>query len=403
MRCFFFLVSWLIGTEMVRANGAESAHAGDSPSPNTTTKLLECHIWLGPSSLEGAGLGMFAGRDFEEYEVLAEDLVIPIYDLLLHNADDTDFTFLWDEYTWHGDSVMIDHECFNDCSGASPGFGATANSFLPLVNVEEGWPRRNSAGLHRSKDPGAGAFTEYHGRQSTARKTINRGEELFVDYGPEWFTGRDYLGPIPLYRHLDEASDLFRQYRRLGNSIALQHSSSDGIMEDLWDTFVRKTDFPQSRVMGSFRHENKEELDELDEHMGNVGELRRKQSTRSPEWLQKYGTCGDHIVAGESTIPQAGRGAIANRDLPVGTVVAQLPLIHITDRRRLDTYPLVDKGWDGMQPDKTGPKSSQLILNYCYGHEESTILLCPYGTYYSGGLASGLFSCRKQLFSNDNY
>ena len=39
--------------------------------------------------------------------------------------------------------------------------------------------------LHRSRDPGAGAFSTYHDRQSVARVDIQKGEEFFVDYGEE--------------------------------------------------------------------------------------------------------------------------------------------------------------------------------------------------------------------------
>lgn len=68
--------------------------------------FLECFIWLAPSTLEGAGLGMFAGRDFQTDEVLADDLVIPIVDIMAMNEDDPSFTFLWDEYTWNGTTSL---------------------------------------------------------------------------------------------------------------------------------------------------------------------------------------------------------------------------------------------------------------------------------------------------------
>lgn len=41
-------------------------------------------------------------------------------------------------------------------------------------------------GLHRSMDPGAGAFSAYHDRQSIAKVPIGRGEEFFVDYGEKF-------------------------------------------------------------------------------------------------------------------------------------------------------------------------------------------------------------------------
>jgi hypothetical protein len=55
---------------------------------------------------------------------------------------------------------------------------------MDFVNVEEGYPKHSvPGGLHRSRDPGAGAFTYYHGRKSTAKVQITAGQELFVTYG----------------------------------------------------------------------------------------------------------------------------------------------------------------------------------------------------------------------------
>lgn len=187
---FFIGCCCLLGLYTALANADEviattTTTNNNNTTATTTSEGLECFIWLAPSTLEGAGLGMFAGKDFEKHEFLADDLVVPIVDIVLQNSR-MPFTFLFDEYTWNADSVLMDHECFSDCNGASPGFGATANSFLPLVNVEEGWPSQDSAGLHRSKDPGVGAFTEYYGRASTATKDIEKGEEFYVDYGSNW-------------------------------------------------------------------------------------------------------------------------------------------------------------------------------------------------------------------------
>ena len=359
----------------------DAAAAAAAAETNTKSQgSLECHIWLAPSTLEGAGLGMFAGRAFQTDEPLAHDLVVPLVDMMLQNEHET-FTFLWDQYTWNADTVLMDNECFSDCNGASPGFGAAANSFLPLINVEESWPLQDSAGLHRSKDPGVGAFTEYYGRASKATQDIAAGQEFYVDYGQDWFKQREFLGPIPLYDDLKHATWLFKKYRSLQNSVALVRSdNAEELMEELWETFVRQTNFTKSRVFGSFHHDDKDEFMELDKVQGNMETLRRQQSSRSIEWLQEHGTCGDHIVAGPSTLRQAGRGAIATRDLPVGTILAQLPLIHVSQRNRLDVYPVVHNGDKPPLPDRNGRKSSQLLTNYCYGHEESTLLLCPYGT-----------------------
>jgi SET domain len=57
--------------------------------------------------------------------------------------------------------------------------------------------------------------------------------------------------------------------------------------------------------------------------------------------------------------------------------VAPLPLIHVPYRKRLDMYEPNVKA--GVVTNKSRKLGQQLILNYCFGHRESTLLLCPYG------------------------
>ena len=70
--------------------------------PTSRDHLEQCGVWLAPSSLPGAGLGMFAGRDFKKFEPMLQsgDVVIPIVDIMMHQKGRKRFTFLWDEYTW---------------------------------------------------------------------------------------------------------------------------------------------------------------------------------------------------------------------------------------------------------------------------------------------------------------
>ena len=146
-----------------------------------------CGVWLARSTIPGSGIGMFAGRDFEEDENLLGlgDHVIPLVDYQL-NQGENDKWWLWDEYTWNPEILRAEHEGIDEVNVCSCGFGAAANSFLDFVNVEEGFPERglmDGTLLHRSKDPGAGAFTDYHSRSTTANQAIRAGEELFVNYG----------------------------------------------------------------------------------------------------------------------------------------------------------------------------------------------------------------------------
>ena len=170
----------------LEADGSCSAPISASPTP-------KCGVYLAMSTLPGTGIGMFAGRDYEEGQDMMElgDHVIPIVDMSIHQRKD--IFFLWDDYTWDSDTVRATYEGVKEVNAASPGFGAAANSFMDFVNVDEGHTVRGVVGnLHRSKDPGAGGFTPYHSRKISAHKDIREGQELFVSYGNHWYVGPSF-------------------------------------------------------------------------------------------------------------------------------------------------------------------------------------------------------------------
>jgi hypothetical protein len=114
---------------------------------------------------------------------------------------------------------------------------------------------------------------------------------------------------------------------------------------------------------------------------GGTAKQHNKRSIREVSWLEENGQCMDNIKVGLSGNPDAGRGAFANRFIPEGGLVAPAPLIHIPDLDVLTMYaPQNSLNEDGVPlRDLKGPVTSQLLLNYCFGHQESTLLLCPYG------------------------
>jgi hypothetical protein len=149
--------------------------------------LESCGIYLAPSSIPNAGLGMYAGhRPFKKNdEVTYEDIVMPIFEFEWHNKGKKETqkfeNFLWDEYTWNADVFPgAEEECeeVEYMQFASPGVGAAANSYLSLVNIEDNWVR---LGLAMSTDsPGAGAQTPYYGRSYHAIDDIPAGGEIWV-------------------------------------------------------------------------------------------------------------------------------------------------------------------------------------------------------------------------------
>jgi hypothetical protein len=146
------------------------------------TIASECGLYLAPSSIPGAGLGMYAGNKSyaKDDQVTYGDIVIPIIELDWNN--DMDYgSFVWNEYTWNADVFPGMNEEADDMYlvvVASPGVGAAANSFLPLVNVEDDYMEM-SRGV-RDHSPGQGAITPYHGRIFRAKVDISAGTEIFV-------------------------------------------------------------------------------------------------------------------------------------------------------------------------------------------------------------------------------
>jgi SET domain len=196
------------------------------------------------------------------------------------------------------------------------------------------------------------------------------------------------MGPIPLTNDLKSASELVEALSSLQARLAKSTTSvnTTAVVAELWTIFVQNTPFRESRVLwGSFQRNNQHELQTLQTvYHNDVTAARRAESQRPLSWLRQYGTCGDHLTARPSTLRQAGIGAFATRTLPASTVVAALPMIHIPDRNLLEMFLLLpnDKDEWAIGDDKS-VKGHQLLLNYCYGHAESTMLLCPYGPIVS--------------------
>ena len=74
-------------------------------------------------------------------------------------------------------------------------------------------------------------------------------------------------------------------------------------------------------------------------------------------------------------------GAFAKRDLPKGTTITGTPLLVFPDERWFDMYNYRDCPDGNTARDTTdGPYGKQLLLNYCFGHPESSMVLCPLGS-----------------------
>lgn len=339
----------------------------------------ECGVYLAPSTIPGAGLGMFAGKDFKAGErVTWGDVIIPLVEISWNNGNEY-FFWLWDEYTWgHSihDSMEFETELHSDLAAASPGIGAAVNCILGLVNIEDTSSKCDSGGLHRNTDPGVGAFTPYHDRGSVATRNITAGDELFIDYGSKYFISRERIyGQIPLHDTYKEADPIMYRFHRL-QSLILKYYS-EALQNDLWKIATGLG----TRISNALPS-NVEDLSE-DLLRKGTAYVYEKRSHRGVEWLEENGQCMDNIRNGQSTIPQAGRGAFATRFIPAGGLVAPAPLIHIPNKTVLAVYDVLPSVNEYIGRNVSAPIHQQLMMNYCFGHPDSDVLLSPYGALVS--------------------
>ena len=318
--------------------------------------------------------------------------------------------------SWNGMKEEVDN--VKRVKVCSPGFGAAVNCIMPLVNVEDDYDARTMgmSGVTSSTSPGAGAFTPYYGRRWKAKKFIPAGMELFGNYGETYFKTRRAYDQVPLSDNYSTIDLLLASYLSIigfydnnnqynNNNNTQQHDTSSsssssslslssdwkiGLLEylqslsSIWDDSKNMNAIPKTKDL--------DEIHWLLQPGRGSGYQHYNSSIRSLDWLQQNGRCMDNLKEGISTIPHAGRGAFASRFIAKDDIVSPVPLIHIPDRTIFTIYDQTtevietddDDDDDGetiiqVVPDHDKPIHQQLLLNYCFGHRDSDLLLCPYG------------------------
>jgi hypothetical protein len=183
---------------------------------------------------------------------------------------------------------------------------------------------------------------------------------------------------------LKKADILLEVFAHLEQNLLTYHGLANTFPQislHLFENFIWQNPWNDtSRILFALNHHDWKEIRYAVET--SVDSLMRQKHSVTLEHLERYGVCGDTITVRNSTLRQAGRGAFSRTTFEPGQVVAPFPLIHIPDRMRMDMYRL-NKDSGAYAPDTTNKTHTQLLLNYCLGHEESTLLLCPYGTLSS--------------------
>jgi hypothetical protein len=364
-----------INQEAEGESGDDDYYDDDEP---TQPALSACGLYLAQSTIPNSGLGVFAGVSHDVGSIIAPpEIAHQILFELKDKSKKTKFEsvaklvyqYLWNAYVTGG---LAEGE---RVESLIPGLGMAANSFLPMINSRSVVGMIDSAGINAgdaaNMGPGSGAFTAYHNTIYLATTFIQAGEEIFVDYGDAYFRGREAkYGMIPLVPEFERADEmltvLWGAMQATRNIKELFEGGEDiqNELQILWHA-IRDAFVDDERVRNALPSLI-EDVPRASMH-GTANNFLRYENPRSLDWLEKNGYCMDTLEVRNSKIPQAGRGAFAKHSFKTGETILPLPMIQMT-RAALH----ITKG--------NTFHSHQLILNYCFGHKDSSLLLYPYSS-----------------------
>lgn len=183
---------------------------------NSEDKGEDCYIYLAPSSIHGAGSGVFVTRSFKKGElIMSSDYgnIIPIIDPYV-NPNHSKWTGLFNDYIWtqpSGASNELKYEA-EKVVDLQLGLGIFPNSHSMLHNLGFSFPKTTyDYEPEESPSFGSGAYSRHKGRDFVALRDIQEGEELFLDYGDDFLDSRpESLSKVPRKEDFKIVSDIVK-------------------------------------------------------------------------------------------------------------------------------------------------------------------------------------------------
>lgn len=357
----------------------------------------QCRLYMGPSSLsteDEPKLGLYAGVDYDKDDFVGyPEVAIPL----------VDFTDSWNRETELSDDVMEFIEGYiwtAEYAGskwegnftstlAVPGIGVLANYHSGTHNVDwlQGSALIGKGSLFHPGEshPARGAITNHDNMTMRASRPIKKGEEIFANFGQVWDgngTVDDVYGDKLTrwdYEEADKIIDRVLEFM-VKHEDELTDELKDEVLDFILFKVLRAAAGSHAKVIRSLIPANPGKLQKVKD-MGGTFAYRNPDLIKSQKWLQKHAVCVDNLESKTSTISNAGRGAFATRDIKTGGIIAPVPTLHIADDELLQMFDIIqvedEEGKKSDIYDKNKSRGQQLLLNYCFGHPESSLLLFP--------------------------
>ncbi|CAJ1970481.1 unnamed protein product [Cylindrotheca closterium] len=358
-----------------------------------------CRVVLAESSIPEAGLGVYALQDYDLGDPIGPaSIAIPWIDNVhIFNNNNNNNTTITESQHHHHQKSLLNYFLL-DAAGIG-GFGEAMNVslFIPglaslvqhhtyldnvmisgTVAVLGSKKNKAASSADRHVSVMAGSETAYYNVQLTAKKSITKGQELFL-YPPS----KHLESKHPKRQAYQMAEDLVQKLGDYYNDSNDNMSITPAQWTDL--LYRIRMDVMEDSETAQLLPKSLYEL-KLAIANNSEGLVQSRLQSRSVDWIAKHGSCLDNIGMVENNGASSlaantptdnkettQRSAIATRFLPKGSVIVETPMVPI-DPELMKMKPNHDKNHAD-----SNNNTRQLLWNYCFGHRHATtqLLLCP--------------------------
>ena len=293
-----------------------------------------CSVYFAPSSLSGGGgMGLFTMKNLQKGQmVMPQDgPSIPVIDHDTSERSMKAWVELFSKYWWangQSETALFEAESVIEFQ---TGMGSLLNShgYLHSIDFESAKlmiPYDDSR-LNRAKDPMDGDVSYYLGRRAFAMDDMEAGDEFFMQYPYDYMSLISEMYNIPNERNYETVGEAVNiMLRRYGKCIAdWEEDKTIKSLPERATQILPKTQADLDRIIMSRKGKKSQK-------MATTIAKEMSLEKRSLESIKERGICMDNFVSKKSSNPRAGNGAIANRFMMKGDVIAPSSIMQITDR-----------------------------------------------------------------------